>query len=571
MVLKRLIILSLVLTICSCQSQRKTTAVSRSLDSAIAEYENDKTQAVKQPVAKLSEEQLLVGRPLVMVPDEVNQALLPNPSDITNQTFGETKYDINAQKVDAAAFFSSIVKGTPYSVAIHPDVRGKVSLDLKQVALTDVFDLVAELYGYEIEHKQNIYRIYPAGMRTETFAINYLLMTRDGSTQTSITSGGVTQSSGGNNGSGGGNSQNSFSGNSSGSGNGAESGNSGSSSNNSNGTTISTRTATDFWTELLATLETMLGGGEGKSVMVTPQAGLVTVRAMPREIRAIKAFLDVSEEIIQRQVILEARIIEVALDDGYQQGINWGQILANSGSTDFQFSNSAGAIGNNISAALGNVTSLSFVNKDFSGVLSLLSTQGNVQVLSSPRVTAINNQKAVIKVGDDEYFVTDVSSQSTISSSTTSVTPNIELTPFFSGIALDVTPQIDADGMVLLHVHPSVIETQEQEKIVTLNQEQFVLPLAQSNIRESDTVIRAKSGEIVVIGGLMQSIISETESKTPLLGDIPILGNLFKSKQKSEVKKELVILIRPTVVDKDTWKLELKRSRDQMADWLHVD
>jgi MSHA biogenesis protein MshL len=551
MVLKKLLLLSMVLTICSCQSQQKTTAVSHSLDSSIARYENQQTQDGKPLVDKSSK-----GQPLIKMPDEVNQALLPNPSDTTNQLFGATKYDINAQKVDAAAFFSSIVKGTPYSVAIHPDVTGEISLDLKQVALVDVFDLVAELYGYEIEHKRNIYRIYPAGMRTETFAINYLLMTRDGSTQTSITSGGVTQSSG----SRGGNSQNGLGSNLSRGGSG-------------NGTNISTRTATDFWAELLATLKTMLGEGEGdgKSVMITPQAGLVTVRGMPKEIRAIKAFLDVSEEIIQRQVILEARIIEVALDDGYQQGINWGQILANSGSTDFQFSTSAGAVGNSISAALGNVTSLSFINKDFSGVLSLLSTQGNVQVLSSPRVTAINNQKAVIKVGDDEYFVTDVSSQSTISSSTTSVTPNIELTPFFSGIALDVTPQIDADGMVLLHVHPSVIETQEQEKVVTLNQEQFVLPLAQSNIRESDTVIRARSGEIVVIGGLMQSIISESESKTPLLGDIPLFGNLFKNKRKSEIKKELVILIKPTVVGKDTWRQELKRSREQMADWLHVD
>jgi MSHA biogenesis protein MshL len=557
MVFKKLLLLGIILVICSCQSQQKTTAVAHSLNSAIAEYESEDKQN-SQPLAGQS----LDGGPLLNVPDEINQALLPGSSDTSNQLFGESKYDINAQKVGAAAFFSSIVKGTPYSVAIHPDVTGEISLDLKQVALTDVFDLVAELYGYEIEHKQNIYRIYPAGMRTETFAINYLLMKRDGATQTSITSGGVSQASG--NSSSGINSQNGFSGNSSNSG--GSSNNNLRSGNNSNGTSISTRTETDFWAELLATLESMLGKGEGKSVMVTPQAGLVTVRAMPKEIRAVKAFLDVSEEIIQRQVILEARIIEVALDDGYQQGINWGQILANSGSTDFQFSNSSGAIGNSISAALGNVTSLSFINKDFSGVLSLLSTQGNVQVLSSPRVTAINNQKAVIKVGDDEYFVTDVSSQSTISSST-----NIELTPFFSGIALDVTPQIDADGMVLLHVHPSVIETQEQEKIVTLNQEQFVLPLAQSNIRESDTVIRAKSGEIVVIGGLMQTIISESESKTPLLGDIPILGNLFKSKRNSEIKKELVILIKPTVVGKDTWKQELRRSRDQMADWLHVD
>tara|TARA_R110002153_G_scaffold27084_4_gene84256 strand:- start:7608 stop:9266 length:1659 start_codon:yes stop_codon:yes gene_type:complete len=552
MVSNKLLLLSIIVTICSCQSQQKTSAVSHSLDSAITEYENEN----KQPQEHL---------PLQTVPDEINQALLPSPNDVSSQLFGETKYDINAQKVDAGAFFSSIVKDTPYSVAIHPDVTGEISLNLKQVALADVFDLVAEIYGYEIERKRNIYRIYPSGMRTETFAINYLLMTRDGSTQTSITSGGVSQESGNNSNSN--NSQNGFSGNSSNSG----SNNNFSSGSNSNGTSISTRTETDFWAELLATLETMLGDGDGKSVMVTPQAGLVTVRAMPKEIRAVKAFLDVSEEIIQRQVILEARIIEVALDDGYQQGINWGQILANSGSTDFQFSNTAGNLGNSISAALGNITSLSFINKDFSGVLSLLSTQGSVQVLSSPRVTAINNQKAVIKVGDDEYFVTDVSSQSTISSSTTSVVPNIELTPFFSGIALDVTPQIDADGMVLLHVHPSVIETQEQEKIVTLNEEQYVLPLAQSNIRESDTVIRAKSGEIVVIGGLMQSIISESESKTPLLGDIPYLGNLFKNKRNSEVKKELVILIKPTVVDKDTWKQQLRRSRDQMADWLHVD
>jgi MSHA biogenesis protein MshL len=559
MVFKKLLLLSMILTICSCQSPHKKSAVSHSLDSAIADYENESKQMQDdQPLVG----QPLVGQPLVIVPDEINQALLPNTNDVSSPLFGEVKYDINAQKVGAAAFFSSIVKDTPYSVAIHPDVTGEISLDLKQVALLDVFDLVAELYGYEIERKQNIYRIYPAGMRTETFAINYLLMTRDGSTQTSITSGGVTQGSG--------NNSNNIS-NSGNSSSNSSSSSSSSSSNNSNGTNISPRTETNFWAELLATLESMLGDGDGKRVMVTPQAGLVTVRAMPKEIRAIKSFLDISEEIIQRQVILEARIIEVALDDGYQQGINWGQILANSGSTDFQFSNTPVTIGNSISAALGNVTSLSFINKDFSGVLSLLSTQGNVQVLSSPRVTAINNQKAVIKVGNDEYFVTDVSSQSTISSSTTSVVPNIELTPFFSGIALDVTPQIDADGMVLLHVHPSVIETQEQEKVVTLNQEQFVLPLAQSNIRESDTVIRAKSGEIVVIGGLMQSIISKSDSKIPLLGDIPILGNLFTNKRDSEVKKELVILIKPTVVGQGTWKQELRRSRDQMADWLHVD
>jgi MSHA biogenesis protein MshL len=552
MISKIIVLLVFSAALVACQSPQKSTQSSVAMDSALAEYQTPKRDKSQE---------------LSALPEAVSQALLPDVASGDNPLFGQSKYDINAQQIDAATFFAGIVKDTPYSVAVHPDVTGTISLDLKQVALDEVFSLVSEMYGYQIERKQNIYRIYPAGLRTETFAVNYLLMKRDGITQTSITSGGVSQQQGNNSSS----SQNNFSGNSSGNNNSSNNSNNLNGSNNANGTNISTRTETDFWTELLATLKSMIGIAEGKTVMVTPQAGLVTVRAMPDEIRAIKHFLQVSEEIIQRQVILEARIIEVSLNDGYQQGINWGQILANVGSTEFEYSTSSGSIGDNISAALGNITSLSFVNKDFSGVLSLLATQGNVQVLSSPRVTAVNNQKAVIKVGDDEYFVTDVSSQSTISASTTSVVPNIELTPFFSGIALDVTPQIDKDGVVLLHVHPSVIETQEQEKIVTLNQEQYILPLAQSNIRESDTIIRARSGEIVVIGGLMQSIITDSESKTPLLGDIPFLGNLFKSIKQTEVKKELVILLKPTVVDAETWRNQLQRSRDQMADWLHVE
>ena len=552
MVFSKIALVILGTLLCACQTQQNPRQAERALDTAMAEYNHQEKSQTKE---------------LETLPEAVNQALLPASSSNENQLFGETKYDINAQNIDAATFFAGIVRDTPYSVAIHPDVTGTISLDLKQVALTDVFELVSELYGYDIQRKQNIYRIYPAGLRTETLAVNYLLMKREGATQTSITSGGVSQAQNNNRNNSSNNLSNNFSGNSSS----GSSGNNSFNSTNNNGTNISTRTDTDFWTELLTTLKTMINDEPGKSVMVTPQAGLVTVRAMPNEIRAIKNFLNVSEEIVQRQVILEARIIEVSLSDGYQQGINWSQILASSGSTDFQFSTSGGNIGDSISAALGNITSLSFINKDFSGVLSLLSTQGNVQVLSSPRVTAVNNQKAVIKVGDDEYFVTDVSSQSTISSSTTSVVPNIELTPFFSGIALDVTPQIDKNGGVLLHVHPSVIETNEQEKVVTLNQEQFILPLAQSNIRESDTIIHAKSGEIVVIGGLMQSMISDTESKTPFIGDIPFLGNLFKSKRQTEVKKELVILLKPTVVDTETWRAQLQRSRDQMADWLHVE
>ncbi|MEP4891239.1 MAG: pilus (MSHA type) biogenesis protein MshL [Aliiglaciecola sp.] len=549
---KQIVLLGLSLTMFGCQSTSETGPAQKSMDQAM-QYQLESMQG-KQ------------NMPLNDLPDAVSQALLPGQSLSEEPLFDDEKYDISAKAVDAVSFFAGLVEGTPYSVAVHPEVKGAISLSLKQVSLEQVFDLVSDLYGYDVQKFDQIFRVFPAGMRTETFPVNYLLMQRDGTTQTSISSGGVTQSE--NNQNSNTSSVNNYTGNSS---TGNNLGGS-SSGNNVNGTNISTRTETDFWSELKETLQSMVGAEEGRMVMVTPQAGLVTVRAMPGEIRSVKEYLKVSEEIIKRQVVLEARIIEVSLSDEYQQGINWNQIAnSNSSSTQVSLSTTAGNFGNQISAAIGNVTSLSFLNEDFSGVLTLLETQGNVQVLSSPRVTATNNQKAVIKVGDDEYFVTEVSNQNTITSGTTTVTPNIELTPFFSGIALDVTPQIDDKGGVLLHIHPSVIETDEQEKVITLNEERYVLPLAQSNIRESDTVIHANSGEIVVIGGLMQSIVSESDSKTPLLGDIPLLGNLFKSKNDVETKKELVILLKPTVVDANTWKQQLKQSRDQMADWLYVE
>lgn len=505
------------------------------------------------------------------IPNEVTRAIQPSlPNQRERTLFGEPRYDIKAEATPARAFFSGLVKDSSFSIAIHPEVSGNITLDLKQVKLAEVFELVGDMYGYDVQKKGQVYRIFPAGMRTETYSVNYLLMQRDGLTTSSISSGGVSQFGGGNSNNNSGGSSN-FSGNNinnqaGGSGN-AQSGG----SNGGNGTNISTTTRTNFWEQLTQALVSLIGTAEGRSVVVSPQAGLVMVKALPDEHREVGKFLQASETNIQRQVVLEARIIELTLDDEYQQGINWTQILSHTGSTDFRFSATGQVANNTISGGLGGISSLAFVNQDFSGVVSLLSTQGNVQVLSSPRVTAINNQKAVIKVGNDEYFVTDVSNQSTTNASTTSNTPDVELTPFFSGIALDVTPQIDEKGNVLLHVHPSVVETQEQEKIITINQEELKLPLARSNIRESDTVIHARSGEIVVIGGLMQTTTSNVNSQTPFIGSIPLLGELFKNRREIEQKRELVILIKPSVVKTDTWKEQIRQSRDSLAEWLYVE
>lgn len=544
----------------SCKATVKPEQFAKALDEQIAEQTKTESERVAKPSVNA-------------LPESIDDYLNKHVTDAPSSLFGEQKYNIDAQNVEIRTFFKGLVADTPYSIALHPDISGLISLTLKQVPLPEIISIVGDLYNLHVEQKNTVFRIRPATMQTQTFTVNYLLMQRDGNTQTSIISGGVSQADGNNNNNGNG-PLNNFSGNSAGGNNiGNNAGNNfgGNLGIANNGVAISTRTETNFWQNLQENLENMIGNEAGRVVLVSPQAGLVTVRAMPSELKIVEQFLSASETNLQRQVILEARILEVTLSDEYQQGINWTEVLNNSGSTNFRFASSAPIIGNEVTAVLGGVTSLSFVNQDFSGVLSLLSTQGNVQVLSSPRVTATNNQKAVIRVGNDEYFVTDVSSQNTVTAAATTVIPDIELTPFFSGIALDVTPQIDKEGAVLLHVHPSVIETDEQETFITLNGEQIILPLAQSSIRESDTIVKALSGEIVVIGGLMQSSVSDTISKTPVLGDIPFVGNLFKNKAQIEIKKELIILLKPTIVEKGTWSQELQNTREKMADWLYIE
>lgn len=538
---------TLLLALAGCQSTPKSPDdMKEGLTQAISE-----TEALNGPKA------------LTEVPNSVQQELMQQGLAQAKQgLLSEKRLEISAVSVDAKDFFAAIVEGSSYSVAIHPDVSGDITLNLTDVTLTEAIEVIEAIYGYDIRIKGNVIQVYPAGIRTETFALNYLFLKRFGTSSTSINSGGVSENDPNSSGSGNGNNSSNNSSNNSGSNN----QNSQSGQGNS-GINIYTENESDFWTELKETLTAFVGTEAGRSVIVSPQAGLVTVRGLPAEIEAVRKFIVETETHLHRQVIIEAKIMEVTLNDDYQQGVHWNEVLGSLGKTDLTFSTSGNINGNAISSNIGGATSLSFSGPDFSGVIDLLQTQGNVQVLSSPRITATNNQKAVIKVGEDEYFVTDVSSTTTTGTSTTT-TPEVELTPFFSGIALDVTPQIDKDGSVILHVHPSVTLTDEQNKTIKLGSEELILPLAQSRVRESDTIIRAKSGEIVVIGGLIETYTIDQESKTPLFGDIPLIGGLFKSVTDSTQKRELIILLKPVVIGQDTWNTQLQDARALLKKWF---
>ncbi|HHX8563658.1 pilus (MSHA type) biogenesis protein MshL [Vibrio sp. RM-44-3] len=505
------------------------------------------------------------SRTLEEIPSSVEADLMPNlDSNVASEQGTSKRFRIQANAVDARSFFASLVKGTEYSVAIHPAVQGNITVNLSDVTLDEVLSVVQNMYGYDVVKSGKVIQIYPAGMRTVTIPVDYLQFKRSGRSLTSIVTGSVTSAGTSNSGG------SSDSSDSSDSDNGSNSGDS--STTSTGGTRIETITESDFWPMLQQAVANLIGSDKGQSVVVTPQAGVITVRAFPDDIREVREFLGVSQERMQRQVILEAKILEVTLNDGYQQGINWSNLSAsigNSGSVVVNRPASALPPLDAIGTLLGGQTNVTISDGNFNAVLSFMSTQGDLNVLSSPRITAANNQKSVIKVGTDEYFVTELSSNAGNGENSNAV-PEVELTPFFSGISLDVTPQIDNKGNVFLHVHPAVIEVSEEVKQLNLGGEfqNIQLPLAKSSIRESDSVIRAKDGDVVVIGGLMKQQNRELVSKVPFLGDVPALGHLFRNVNNVTEKTELVILLKPTVVGVNSWQKELERSRDLLQEWF---
>ncbi|MGL5652964.1 MAG: pilus (MSHA type) biogenesis protein MshL, partial [Vibrio sp.] len=511
------------------------------------------------------------SRQIDQLPASVEADLMPNIDSIAAlppRTL--SRFRIQAKEVEAKAFFTSLIQGTEYSAAIHPAVTGRITLNLSDVTLDEVLAVMRDLYGFDVIKQGKVIQVYPAGLRTVTLPVDYLQFKRTGRSLTAITTGTTTNTD-----------TNSSDSNSS------NSRYSDSYSRNSNssrtdargGTEIETTNESDFWPQLEQAVGQLLGRQAGQTVIANPQAGVITLRAYPDEIRQVTEFLGIAQQRMQRQVILEAKILEVTLSDGYEQGINWSKAFSSNG-TNYQIG--SGTItqdsnGNPITSVLpgldtigtllGGQSNVVVSSGSFDAVISFMGTQGDLNVLSSPRVTAANNQKAVIKVGTDEYYVTDLSSV-VGSGDNAQASPDITLTPFFSGISLDVTPQIDDSGNVLLHVHPAVIEVEQQTKRITYNSQQIELPLAKSSIRESDSVIRAKDGDVVVIGGLMKSHTLDRVSKVPFFGDVPGLGHLFRNTSKQTQKTELVILLKPTVVGVNTWQKELERSRSLLQEWF---
>lgn len=503
------------------------------------------------------------------VPPEISQALLP-PLEITlpdgRKYPLEPRFDLTVSDASARDVFMGLVEGTPYSMVVHPGVSGLLTLNLKDVTVPQVMDAIRDVYDYAYRREGNRFSVLGQGLQQRIFHVNYLNFNRKALSRTRVASGELLSSAAG--------------------------GGSSSQSLGSGGVDLDTLSETDFWGELQITLTTLIGDKEGRKVVINPQAGVVIVAALPNELRVVEQFLDATQAAVTRQVILEAKIVQVTLSNGYKQGINWSKLLS-SGSADIIASKiggqslfdsgTSGVLGSSfnldptaglfdaadatVTSALGGVFTLVGRFNSFNLFLELLETQGHAQVLSSPRVATVNNQKAVIKVGDERFFITDIESSTTTTAGVTQSTPSVTFTPFFSGVALDVTPQIDDQGNIILHIHPAVTDVQDDTRSFVLGDEEFTVPLAKSNIQTTDNVVRARSGQIIVIGGLMREGIIDGDAGVPIVGDLPVVGNLFKQKAVDRIKSELVILLRPTIVShSQQWADETRRSQQHISE-----
>jgi MSHA biogenesis protein MshL len=528
-------------------------------------------------------------KPSAVVPTKVSDALA-EPAPKAMPAPAEPKLDLLVNDAQAREVFLAIVADTRYSMLMHPDVSGKLSVTLRGVTVTEALEAIRDVYGYDFKIEGRRIVVYAPSLQTRVFTINYPHALREGTSELRVSSGSSGNTSNANN-----SNTNST---------GAASGTSGSSngagaSTQQIGSRVTTSSRTDFWAELSDAVKGMLGGGVGRNVIVSPQAGIMAVRGMPDELRQVAQFLKAAQIAVERQVMLEAKIVEVELRDGFQSGIDW-SALRNSGKYTGVMGTVGGGTANNVlvngvtnnvpgfptlaastladtlslPGAGGGLFGLALATDGFQAVLGFLETRGDIQILSSPRIATMNNQKALLKVGTDEFFVTNVSggTASTAASSTTSSTaptlPTLTLTPFFSGIALDVTPQIDDGNNITLHVRPSVTNVTEKTKQIDLGTiGNYKLPLASSSVNESDTMVRIQDGNIVAIGGLMQMESNRTSSGMPGTGDVPFLSSILGHKANSGRKKELVVLIKPTIIrSADDWETQTRRTKAALDD-----
>ncbi len=478
------------------------------------------------------------------IPALVEQAApeLPEPTAAEAQE----KYTVVVNEVPVKEILFALARDAKVNVDVDPRIDGVVTLNAVDQTLTQLLDRIARQVSIRYELQGDSLFIMPDEPYFHTYKVNYLGMNRemDGQIKLQTSVGGTT---GGGGGEGGG---------------AAATGGTGA-------TNITVEAQNKFWETLVTAITALVSDGAAQAagatagasnVVAYPETGLLAVRATSAQHRMVQQLVDSAVESGQRQVMIQATIAEVTLSSKFQAGIDW-KILPQIGDATFSIASSLipGA------TVLDALSSLVLDYKDnpettdniINAQVRLLEEFGDVSVLSSPQIMTLNNQTAILKVVDDIVYF-EVDSTTTQSQTQTNTTVDTEARTVAVGVTMSVTPQINSNDSILLNVRPSISRVLRfvQDPNPSLALKSGVPEL---RVREMESVLRLNSGQIAVLGGLMENNDQADDAGTPGISKIEGLGELFKSRARQSRKTELVIFLRPIVVRNPSLDADLQQ------------
>jgi MSHA biogenesis protein MshL len=512
----------------------------------------------KKERAKLPSQMVMPTQPQPPSEEKLKELVVPQREEA--KKVPEKFYSMFARDANIQEVLLAFSRESELNIVIDPELSGKVTIDLKRVTLKEALDALLTPLGWAYHIDGKFIKILRPQMESRLFALNYITTKRSGKREIYASSGGGLQT-------------------------GTLTGQTGqqittSPGNNRAGySDLVSVDEMDLWKDIQKGLEAIIFGsvdekegtaetgkaaitrtdGKGKKLIINKSTGVIWVTDYSLNLNKVASFLETIEGSSQRQVTIQAKIMEVILSDEYKEGINWKVIeglprsvnLAwgltdKSGTTGFPGGSTGYLSGGGITTPglfkikpYGGILAIGAGGQDvaLSDVMQAISEQGEVKVLSSPTISTLNNQKAIIRVGNqDVFFVTGaIATQTTVTQVTQPVTIDI-------GIILDVTPQIAEDGTIIMNIHPSITE-KTGERPTPDGKTNFPL----LSVRETDTTVRVRDSQTIIIAGLMQEKNEDSYIGVPGLKSIPLLGGLFRYKSEAKRNSELVIMITPTI------------------------
>ncbi len=482
------------------------------------------------------------------IPDLVQQAqILPEPEAPREAE----KYTVVVNEVPVKELLFALARDAKINVDIHPSISGIVTINAIEQTLEQLLDRIARQVDLRYEFKNQNLLISPDEPFFRSYVIEYLNISRD--TDASIST--DTGVSGGEGGGGGA---------------------------NTSKTEVSSILSNHFWANLVGNVsgligeEVTAGGGGGgggeipvsENVIPLPEAGVLNVKATFKQHELIQKLVDSATSAANRQVLIQATIVEVTLNDLFQAGIDW-SFVNQAGKAGFNF------VSSTIAGATNAGTTLSSFLLDYqdpnttrdqviTGSLKLLEEFGDVSVLSSPQIMTLNNQTAILKVVDNiVYFEVDVEPGTVSISGTGDAAISTDAKTVPVGIVMSLTPQINQNDSIILQVRPTVSRVLSfvNDPNPALADAGVTNPVPQLQVREMESILRMNNGQIAVLGGLMQDIVRSNNSAIPGLSKIPGLGEAFKTRASDYEKVELVMFIQSTIIRNPSLDGDLKNFR----------